>query len=147
MCPSFPTSSWSSLQQLWFYFPVFPKIAQPVLLAEIPVGWRIPYNFIIMLLFLMWPMLHSQNFSISPKVRWCAYDINHTYELRIKLLLMRLHSWVGRASHQYCWVHGFKSCWSLRYFFLGFLCNCLLKLLHHCEDYLHCYSPKKICQK
>ena len=47
-----------------------------------------------------------------------------------------LHSWpasnkasycisVGRASHWRRRGHGFKSCWSLKIFFLGFLCNCL----------------------
>ena len=47
----------------------------------------------------------------------------------------------------FCWQ---QRCWTLhkalilrellQIFFLGFLCNCFIKLLHNCEDHFHFYS-------
>ena len=36
-----------------------------------------------------------------------------------------MYSSVGRASNRYRRGHGFESHWSLRFIFLGFICNCL----------------------
>ena len=52
------------------------------------------------------------------------YNVNHVSYCNI--FPTRLHSSVSRASHRYGRGHGFKSCWSLRIFFLGFISNCFI---------------------
>ena len=53
--------------------------------------------------------------------------MHQSFELAPDPLPTRLHSSVGRASHRYCRGHGFKSCWSLR-FFSGLSLQLLLKV-------------------
>ena len=50
----------------------------------------------------------------------CATVNQQSFFLSLDLLPARLHSSVGRASHRYRGGHGFKSRWSLRFFFWAF---------------------------